>query len=598
MTTRLLLAWLALAVLAPAHLAAQGPDSAGTNPRRWRLDGDLGSEGELYRMSGRDPRRPPETGTMFFNPTLAYGSLTVTGNFLLSTEGSSSLGLGGLPGRQRINRFGLSPRWGWGKAYLGSFSDSYTALTWSGVRVDGVGLDLTPRAGALRFGMFTGSSRQPVFGGATSGSFARRLVGARVGVGRRAAYGPSGTFLDVVFLRAADDPASLPPLADTTPVPYLPDSLAAEPDTALLPHVPINPWAVTPQENAVLATAAGVSVLGGALSLTGEAAASIHSRDRRATPLPDEYVDDFPGFLRGLVSPRVGTHADQAYKGQLDVHVARLPGATTTSPRSLTLSVGYQSIGAGYVSLGTPYMPNDLRGLDFRSQLRFRHWALQVDGLSQRDNLVGQKLATTDRSRLGFALTVQPIRSWHAALRATTVGMQRDLADSLGGVDYAARTLSTSQTWIPGNGSRIRSVTASYTWQESGDEDPGRTGSQLDSHGADLRIAFHLGTRASITPSAGLTRSRVGTEPAATRALFGLAADWRDAARRWVTSASASRSQIGRTSALTTRLSARWSVTEMDQLTLVWRTSRYRSLIDAKMDFDEQVMSLRWGRRL
>lgn len=596
MMTRLLLASIVLAALAPAHLAAQSPDSANATGRRWRLDGDIGSEGELYRMSGRDPRRPGETGEIFFNPTLAYGSLTVTGNFLLSTEGSSSLGLGGLPGRQRINQFGVSPRWRWGKAYLGSFSDTYTALTWSGVRVDGVGIDLAP--GVMRVGFFTGSSRQPVFGGATSGSYRRRMFGARAGFGRRAEYGPPGTFVDVVFLRAADDPSSLPPLDDTTSVPYLPDSLAAEPDTALLPHVPINPFAVTPQENAVVSTAAGVNLLGGVVSFTGEVAASIHSRDRRAPALPDEFVDHYPGFLRGLVSPRVGTYADQAYKSQVDVHLTRLPGATPASPRSLTLSVGYQSVGAGFVSLGTPWLPNDLRGLDYRGQLRFRRWALQVDGLSQRDNLLGQKLATTDRSRLGVAVTVQPIRSWHAALRATTVGMNRGGADTLGRLDYAARTLSTTQTWIPGAGGRIRSLTASYIHQESGDDAPHRTGTRLDSHGMDVRVAFALGPYASISPSAGVTRSRVGTEPAASRATYGLAADWRDAARRWVTSASASRAQVGRTNALTTRLTARWSVTELDQLTLTWRTSRYRSLIDADRDFNEQVMSLRWGRRL
>ena len=69
MMTRLQLAsmaLMALTVLEPAHLAAQRPDSAGATARRWRLDGDMGSEGELYRMSGRDPRRPGETGEIFF----------------------------------------------------------------------------------------------------------------------------------------------------------------------------------------------------------------------------------------------------------------------------------------------------------------------------------------------------------------------------------------------------------------------------------------------------------------------------------------------------------------------------------------------------
>jgi hypothetical protein len=580
-------------LLAAAPLAAQ---DVGSVARPFRVHGDMGSEGELYRMSGRDPRRPGESGQVWFNPMIALGGITLTGNFLLSTEGSSAIGLGGLPGRQRLNRFGLSPQWSWGKAHIGSFSETYTPLTWSGVRVDGLGLDLTPNSGVFRIGAFTGSSRQAVFGGATSGSYHRSIVGSRMGLGRHAEFGPSGTFIDVVFLRVQDDPSSLPPPSDTTSLPL--DSLVAEPDTALLPRIPLNPYAVTPQENAVLSTSAGLRLFGGMVALTGELAGSIHSRDRRAPPLPDEYLDDYPSFFRKLVSPRVGTHADRAYKGQLDLNVARLPGATTTSPRSFTLSVGYQSVGAGYVSLGTPYTPNDLRGVDFRGQLRFRHWSLQADGSSQQDNLLGQKLATTDRSRLGLALTLQPLRSWNALFRATTVGMVREIDDSLGAVDYAARTLGTSQTWIPDAGGRIRSVTASYTWQESGDDNPLRAANSLESHNADVRVALALGPNASFSPNLGWIRSSAGDAPAANRATYGLAADWRDAKRRWVTSASTSRSQLGRTNALTTRVSARLSVTDVDQLTLIVRTSRYRSLVDPKQDFNENVMNLRWSRQL
>ena len=579
--------------LTVAPLAAQ--DSGGPPPPRLRLQGEMGSDGELYHISGREARRPGESGRLFLNPVLTFGSLSITGNFLLSSESSSLIGLGGLPGRQRINQFGLNPRWGWGAASVGSFSGAWTPLTWGGVRVDGVGLDLTP--GILRFGAFRGTSRQPVFGGATSGSFARSMFGARLGAGRRPEAGMGGRFIDVVFLSVRDDPASLPALPDTTPVPYLPDSLAVAPDTALLPHVPINPYAVTPQENAVIATALGASLFDGALSWTGEVAGSLHSRDRRASPLTDEQAGDFPRLLRGLVTPRLGTHADLAYRSQLDLRVARLPGATNSSPRSLTLSLGLQSIGAGYVSLGTPYLPNDLRGIEGRVAVRFRRWSLQVDGLDQRDNLLSQKLATTNRSRLGISLITQPFRSWNASFRAMTVGMDRDLADSLGAVDYAARMLSTTQTWIPGNRGPVRSLSASYTWQHTGDDNPLRAASTLNSHTADVRVAVKLGATGSVTPSLGVTQSRVGTDDGVTRATYGLAGDWRDAQRRWSTALSLSRAQAGRTNAFTSRLTARFAVTTVDAVTLTVRTSSYRSLIDHGQDFDEQVFSLRWGRR-
>jgi hypothetical protein len=59
-------------------------------------------------------------------------------------------------------------------------------------------------------------------------------------------------------------------------------------------------------------------------------------------------------------------------------------------------------------------------------------------------------------------------------LRGSTVGMVRDAADSIGSVDYAARMFSTTQTFIPSSAKRIRSISASYTWQNTGDDnEPG-----------------------------------------------------------------------------------------------------------------------------
>jgi len=582
-------------LFAALPLAAQAPTTGVLGPR-YTLRGEVGGSAELYGITGREGRRPGQSARVFFSPTVTFGKLSISANFLLTTEGSSTLGLGGLPGRQRINQFGVSPQWGWGTAYLGSFSETYSPLTWSGVRVDGVGLDLTP--GILRIGLFGGTSRQPVFGGATSGSFRRSMQGARLGVGRRPSFGIGGTYLDVVLIRASDDPASLPPLDPATEVPFLPDSQAVEPDTLLLPRVPINPYAVTPQENAVLATSGGVSLFGGAVSWSGEAAGSIHSRDQRAALVADDVLRGYPGILRGLVTPRAGTHVDYAYKSQVDVRIARLPGATSRSPRSLTASVAWQSIGAGYVSLGTGFLPNDLRGVDLRTALRFRRWSVSVDASRLRDNLLDQKLATTFRSREGFTLTAQPIRSWHASIRATRVGMDRDLADSLGAIAYSARVINTSHAWIPGGKHRVRSVTASYTYQNIGDPSPLRAGSTLRSHGGDVRVSLALGGNASISPTLGLVRSRTADSAAGTRATYGLAGEWRSLAQRWVTTASVSRTQVSRTNALSARISSRYRITPEDTVILELRANRYRSLVQQGLDFDERAFNLRWSRRL
>jgi hypothetical protein len=100
-----------------------------------------------------------------------------------------------------------------------------------------------------------------------------------------------------------------------------------------------------------------------------------------------------------------------------------------------------------------------------------------------------------------------------------------------------------------------------------------------------------------LTPSFGVTSSRVDTGAVATRATWGLGADWRDPGRRWNASASVNRTQVGRTLALNSRASIRINITSVDMLTLVARTNRYRSLVDPARDFDERALNLQWGRR-
>ena len=263
--TRAALALLGVA-LAIGPLDAQSP---GAPARRVQWQGEVGTYAEAYGISGREARRPGETGRLFLNSTAKlYGKVSVGLNLLLTTESGASAGFGGLPGRQRLNQFGVSPQWSWGRAHLGTFSEFYTPNTLSGIRITGGGFDVRP--GLLHFGAFGGQSRQAAFGGLTSGSFDRRIIGGRVGVGRPVSGSRRSSFIDVMMVRSWDDPGSLPGPGDSAYAPFLPDSIANQPDTALLPAIETNPFAVTPQENVVLGVAGGVSLFGGIAYLRGE----------------------------------------------------------------------------------------------------------------------------------------------------------------------------------------------------------------------------------------------------------------------------------------------------------------------------------------
>jgi hypothetical protein len=211
----------------------------------------------------------------------------------------------------------------------------------------------------------------------------------------------------VVLLRAWDDPNSLP--VDTTLPPNAP--VAGAPAT-------VNPYAVTPEDNLVVAGVGGLTFLQGRLAWRGELATAVHTRDRRATALDDDQVD-VPAFLRGLVTPRVGTHLDYAYSSELQLRVRHLPGATPSSPRTLTASVGYRHIGPGYTSLGVASLGNDLRALDARASIRFGRWAAQLQTGRQSDNLIGRLLRRAAHRR---NLHAAGRRAWNA-LRASLLTM-------------------------------------------------------------------------------------------------------------------------------------------------------------------------------
>jgi hypothetical protein len=165
-------------------------------------------------------------------------------------------------------------------------------------------------------------------------------------------------------------------------------------------------------------------------------------------------------------------------------------------------------------------------------------------------------------------------------------------------VDYSAWVIGTSQTFMVGSRSRVRSVTGTFNLQRVGDDNPLRVGSGLRSHGGDVRVVFGIAQRFTLTPTAGIVRSTVGEDEPESRATYGLAADWRSAGGRWSNNLALMQSQITRTDALTGRLTSRVRITESDALVLNVRVNRYRSLVDLDGNFDEQTVSLQWSRQL
>jgi hypothetical protein len=547
------------------------------------LRGDMGTTSEAYGISGAAARRPWGTQQLYLNPTISlFGAVDLTVNLLVSTEQGSDVGLRGLPGRQNLNELGLHPRWRWGRGHVGAFSEAYTANTLGGIRLRGAGVELNP--GIFRVGAFGGRASNAVFGGLTTGSYARTVVGGRIGLGRDPQQVQRPSFVELIVLRAWDDENSLPDGTDST-APELPPDLGA------------SPFAVTPQDNLVAAIAGGLRLFGEGLYWKGELDAAVHTRDRRASPLAEQELDGYPGILDGILTPRVGTHGDYAWSTELEVRLG-LPGATRQSRRTLQASLGYRYAGPGYVSLGTPITQSDLRRIEARTTLRVGQAAFRLDGWRQRDNVLGQKLATTTRHRLATTLNLQPRRGWTAALNLAYLDMANDATDSLRRVDYANWTLGTTQAWTFGRDARVPNVTLSYAFQRAEDPSSRREGSRLRSHSIDTRTTVRLSARARLTPSLGIQRGLSGSVPWSTRLTWGMGGEWQSPGRDWTLSASfvSARFSAG-SDAARASVGARWKLTGADQLSFSAQTGRYSDVPTGDGSFEEYTARLEWSRR-
>lgn len=572
----LLLAFL----LAPQAARAQIPLFT---PSPVSFQGEITSTGQLYSATGQDQRQPSSLGRLYVRSNLELFGVNVGLDMLFSTENGSRFGLSGPAVRQQLNQIGITPKWSWGRAYLGSFTDSYSNLTLNGIRLQGAGAAINP--GWLRMGAFIGRSQNAAAGGALNGAFRRTMWGGRIGVGPHSEFGRGG-FFDLVFLRATDSPSSLPS----------PDGATVEPGSGA--SLPVNPYAVTPQENVVMAAVNRLPFWGNRLTWQGEVAVSVDSRDRRAPALSTQTLDRYSSLLRSLVTPRASTYGDIAYTGRLDLRGVQLPGATPQSPRTLSAMVGYRYVGAGYVSLGLATLPADQSTGNARVSVRYRTWSASVLAARQHDNLLGQKLFTTVRNRLGASLDMRLTPRLVTSLRGSFGVIRNDATEEANRMDFTTWMATASQTLMLGPNGLWRAVSWSDTYQQAGDPNPARAASQLRAHDAAVRLTLGPSRSLTITPSVGASFSRLGTAGWVARSTYALAGYLRGNGGRWSVGAALTNARLGAGGSLRASINAQYRLTPGDRLNIGLRSNHVQGLGPTTGTFSEYVLNVGWTRQI
>ncbi len=295
-----------------------------------------------------------------------------------------------------------------------------------------------------------------------------------------------GTGFDLYFVSAKDKLSSIADVHDTVSVT---DTLFSDAEQ--------NPVSVTPQENLVVSAVTNLALFKRKFRWRNEAGVSALTRDRRSA---EPESSDIPESLKKIFTPRVSTRADYAYTTDISMDISKV-----------TVSAGYHYIGPGYISLGLASMIADKREVTVGVMARHRGGMVKIDGALQSDNLIDQKSSTTDRTRLSAMVSHRLRPRWNATLGIIFTGVSNDASENVRRVDFSSWVLRTGHYFSFNRSFGLRSLSFDYTFQTSGDQNPLRQSSDLESHSATSSGTIAISRNLETVATAGLMSTQIGT---------------------------------------------------------------------------------------
>lgn len=548
-------------------VAAQGvSDTTGSDQniieRNVEISGQAGMYGELYGISGRAMRRPNATGRVFLRPSITFlNEITLNINVMLTSEGISA--------RQNMNEIGLNPSWSWGDANAGDFSERFSNYTLSGVTIRGGGVNLYP--GIFRFSAVVGRTQRPVSGGAGNKSYSRTIYGAKLGIGKE-----SGSYIDLIFIRAKDDAGSLP--SDST----LTNPGAIYSDTTMNGMgPPTNPYAITPQENLVGAVNWQLEVIPGYLSWQSEVSGSIFTRDIRSETIP--YSDlNAPGIAKGLFTPRYSSNADVVVDSKMNLSLS-----------GFSADLGYKWIGPGYRSLGTSYLINDQQEFNSRLSYRFSSASLSVNWAQVTDNLLNQKRYTSTQNRYGGTITTRFSNFWNSSYTANIVSRGNNSDNDTTRNSFNNLVLNTSQNITFSENTALQNLSVNYSYQRARSETGVRFTNTNFNHTINAALSVKIVENLSSNVSYGFifANSSRSTSTRTNTARFGLR--HRADEGKWTNGLSFSSSFRAENISLRTRFNSSYRLTDKTRMALNLSMMNFRTNNEFGTNFSEFTGSIR-----
>ncbi|MBR9920042.1 MAG: hypothetical protein GYB31_04325 [Bacteroidetes bacterium] len=392
----------------------------------WDWSGSIGANTNFYHVQGIPNRSNP----FFWNLSANF-----TGKIYgFALPFSLTVGKHEYSFNRPFLQAGFSPSWRWIKLHLGTRSMYFSPYTLAGHTFDGAGVELTP--GKFRFAAMYGRLRRARDYDPELDFRFHPALYARYGYAFKIGVGSKDTYVDLSFLKAADDPNSIEVLPQDT--------------------------SITPSENAVIGLSAGLGITEN-IRFFGEGAISIFTRNTNSIDA-SEFVDS---EVANFFSPTLSTRVNYALKGGMDFSFS-----------AFRLKLAYERIMPEFETMGAYFFANDRERITIAPTFRLAKSRLNINGNLglERNNLLGNRSETTRRlignanlsyfSQGGFgivfAYTNYNIDQQQAAL---------ELSDSVR-VAMVTTNISLTPTYSWSDSSRLQSVSLSANYQQLNDKNP------------------------------------------------------------------------------------------------------------------------------
>ena len=350
------------------------------NQKPVTFSGGINAGINFYEAQNAAERQAPFAWNISASPTIGFYGILFPFTFVYADNNRSL--------STPFQRFGVSPFYKWVKIHLGYRSLNFNPFVFSGQPMLGAGVELNPKW--FRFGFMKGRMAKAQFIDSSRANFAGQpSIFSRNGYAVKIGFGSEKNHIDFLFLKAADDVASLPASALNS--------------------------STVPAENSVI----GISVhrmFSKKLEWKMDFAASAYTRDTRSDVIVVPTSDPFLKFITGLFEPHISSQVYAAGESSLRF----LFGSS-----SLNLSARY--VQPDYKSMGTFYFENDLFRVTVGPNLIFKTGKIIVAGNIgiEHDNLTHLKMLTDKKVIGNLNLSVRPTTSISSTLQYSNYGISQ-----------------------------------------------------------------------------------------------------------------------------------------------------------------------------